>query len=299
MEEGKNYKDYEDAGRVTFEALQHGKTLIKPGARLLDIAESIEKFIKDKGMLPAFPVNISVNERAAHYTPSINEETVLTAQDVVKVDAGARKGDALGDGAFTVDLSGKHAKLVETAQQALQDALSIVKAGRQLNEIGKVVEELAKKNGFKPIKNLGGHAIEAGELHASIMVPNFDNGDTTKLKEGQVVAIETFLTDGAGYVIDSDMLQIFQKNGDVVTRSEDTRKMASFIDANFSTYPFALRWLQKEFDSEFKVRKSISELLSQSVLEPFPTLVEKDGGVVAQAEAEVIIEKESCRVITK
>lgn len=299
MSEEINYKDYEDAGRVTYEALQYGKTLVRPGAKLLDVAESVERFMVEKGLRPGFPVNISIDTTAAHYTPQYGDGAVFTASDVVKLDAGARKNDGLGDSAITVDLSGKYSEMVKTVQDALDEALSLVKAGRQLNEIGRAVAALAEKRGFKPIRNLGGHGIEAGELHASIMIPNFDNGDTTALEEGRVVAVETFITNGEGYVVDSDYLQIFQKNASPSLRSADARNVAAFIDKNFSSYPFALRWLQKEFKSEFMIKKSISEMASQDALEAFPALVERRKGIVAQAEAEVIVEKDSCRVITK
>lgn len=294
-----DYEGLKEVGTVSFEALQYAKGLVKVGASLLDVSEKIEAFIKGKGMQFAFPVNLSVNERAAHYAPLIDDKTVFTENDVVKVDLGARKDDALGDCALTVDLSGKQDALVETTEEALEAALSTVRAGRQIKDIGKEVERIAKAKGFNPIRNLGGHAIEEGELHASIFIPNYDNGDTAELEEGQVVAIEVFLTTGAGYVTDSDMLQIFQKTSDAAARSEDTRKIASFIDKNYGTYPFALRWLSKEFGSEFKIRRALNELSSLGALEPFPVLVEKTGGTVAQAEREVVVEKGSYDMMTK
>jgi methionyl aminopeptidase len=294
-----DYEGLKEVGKASFEALQYAKGLVKVGAGLLDVSEKIEGFIKNRGMQFAFPVNISINERAAHYTPPADDKTIFTENDVVKVDLGARRKDALGDCALTVDLSGSHAELVETAEDALEAALSTVRAGRRLNDIGKEVERLAKAKNLNPIRNLGGHGIEEGELHASIFIPNYDNGDTTELEEGQVVAIEVFLTTGAGYVTDSDTLQIFQKTGEAAARSEDTRRIASFIDQNYGTYPFALRWLAEEFDSEFKIRRALNELSSLGVLEQFPGLVEKSGGTVAQAEKEVIVEKDSCAVVTK
>src|SRR5271157_4877786 len=236
-----DYEGLKEVGRVSFEALQYAKGLVKPGASMLEVSEKIEEFIKGKGMQFAFPVNLSVNEQAAHHTPSAGDKAVFTENDVVKVDLGARRKDAVGDCALTVDLSGKHAEIVETADAALEAALSAVRAGRQLKDIGREVERLAKPKGLNPIRNLGGHAIEEGELHASIFIPNYDNGDTTELEEGQVVAIEVFLTTGAGFDVDSDTLQIFQKTGEAAARSEGTRSVASFIDRNYGTYPFALR----------------------------------------------------------
>lgn len=299
MEEGYDYEKLKEVGKVSYEALQYAKGLVKPGVKLLDVCEKAEEFIKGKDMLPAFPVNLSINDQAAHYTATINDALEFSNNDVVKVDLGARSGNVLGDCAICVDLSGKYAKLIEIAEETLQAALSKVKAGAELNSIGREVEILAKKNGFQPIRNLGGHAIEKEELHASIFIPNYDNGDTTKLEEGQVVAIETFITTGEGFVTDSDTVQIFQKTGDASLRSPDARKISDSIDKNYATYPFALRWLLKENNSEFGVRKTLNELNALGVLESFPTLVERGKGIVAQAEKEVIVEKDSCAVVTK
>ncbi|MCL5239463.1 MAG: type II methionyl aminopeptidase [Candidatus Marsarchaeota archaeon] len=299
MAEEYDYEKLRQVGKVSYEALQYAKGLVKPGAKLLDVCEKAEEFIRGKGMVPAFPVNLSINESAAHYTAAINDTLQFTANDLVKVDLGARLDDALGDCAVTVDLSGKHAKLVEAAERTLEAALSRVKAGAELNSIGREVEKQAIESGFQPIRNLGGHAIEREELHASIFIPNFDNGDTTKLEEGQVVAIETFITTGEGFVVDGDTLQIFQKTGDANPRAEEARKISAEIDRSYATYPFALRWIAKSFPSEFGIRRALNELNSLSVLQSFPTLVERSKGMVAQAEKEVIVEKGGCAVVTK
>jgi methionyl aminopeptidase len=294
-----DYETLKEVGKVTHEALLYAKGLVKIGATVREVCEKTEKFVESKGMVQAFPVNISINQNAAHYTASINDTLAFTENDLVKVDLGARKGDYLGDHALTVDLSGKHSKLVETADETLQAALSMVKAGRKVNEIGREVEKITKAKGLTPIKNLGGHAIERDELHASIFIPNFDNGDTTELKEGQVIAIETFITDGVGYVVDTNNVQIFQKVGDSIPRTEDARLLIQTVDEKYLTFPFALRWLTSVIDSEFKIRKALNELGSLGMLESFPTLVEKSGGMVSQSEVEMIVEKDSCTIVTK
>ncbi len=67
------------AGRIAAEVREWSKQLIKPGAKLLDIANAIENKIREKGAFPAFPVNLSLNEIAAHYTPILDDQIVLTA----------------------------------------------------------------------------------------------------------------------------------------------------------------------------------------------------------------------------
>lgn len=296
-----NYETIKEVGRISYEALQYSRKVVKEGRKLLDIAEEIEGFIKGKGFGLAFPVNLSINENAAHYTPTADDSYVLTGKEVLKVDLGARKESYLGDCAITIDLSQKYSKLVEATEEALDNAISLVRTGREVNEIGREIAKTIEAKGFKPIQNLGGHGVDKSDLHASIFIPNFDNGDTTKLEEGQVIAIEPFATDGAGLVGDGEHLQIFQKTSEAALRSSDSRTISDFIDENYVTYPFALRWLQKEFKEmgEFKIRRALNELAGQDAIEPFPVLVERKKGMVSQAEKEMIVRKDSCEVITK
>jgi methionyl aminopeptidase len=290
-----DYKAYEEVGKATRSALEYGKGLIKEGAKLLDVAEKIERYLEEKGFSYAFPVNISLDHEAAHYTPMKDDQKVF-GKNLVKLDVGARKGAYLGDSAISIDLSGENGKLIECSEKAVNEAISIVKAGRSVREIGKVVEEISKKMGFNPIRNLGGHGITKEDLHANIFIPNFDNGDEAKLEEGEVIAIEVFVTTGKGWVVDGDYIEIFRKYPGA-TRSPIANEVGSFIDSNFSIYPFAMRWVLKRFD-EFKVKAALNEFARANLLESYPVLVEKSKGLVAQTEYEMIVEKDSCKLIT-
>ena len=296
-----NYEKLKEAGKVSTEALAYSRSVIKPGMKMLDAAESIEKLVRGKGYGFAFPINLSINENAAHYSPDIDDSTVFSERDVIKVDLGARKDAYLTDCAITIDLTGQNTKLVEAVDKALEEAISMVKAGRKVSEIGSRIEETAKKYGFKPIRNLGGHGIDKVELHSSVFIPNYDNGDDTELEEGQVVAIEPFMTTGKGLVEDGPSIQIYQKISDALPRSAEARAIMGFVGDNYLTYPFSRRWLQHDLKSmsEFSIRKGISELLQLGALEQFPVLVEKGKGMVSQAEKELIVEKDSCTIVTK
>ncbi len=300
MHDNYDYSILREVGKVSAEALAHSKTIVKEGAMLLDIAEELESFIKKRGMDLAFPVNISTNSNAAHYTPEAEDRSMLSGNEIVKIDLGARKDEYLGDCAITIDLSGRFSRMVDAASEALENAISLVKAGRPVNEIGREIAKSAEAKGFRSIRNLGGHGIDKHDLHADIFIPNFDNGETATLEEGQVIAIEPFVTDGEGIVAEGEHLQIFQKTRDATTRSNDLRSISDFIDSNYRTYPFALRWLEKGTASgEFKIRRALNELARQDAIESFPVLVEKKGGMVAQAEKEMIVEKGGCEIVTK
>ncbi len=293
-----DYEKLKSAGRVSKDALLYARTVIKPGRRLIDAAEQIEKFIADKGCKHAFPVNLSTNEQAAHYTPEFDDARIIGEKDVIKVDLGARKDTYLTDCAVTVCLDSEYSSLVDASEKALENAISMVKAGRKVTEIGAEIEKTAKQSGFKVIRNLGGHGISQEDLHANVFIPNFANGDNTALEEGSVIAIEPFITTGIGSVTDGSFLQIFQLASDNTPRSTDAREAQAIIEREFSTYPFAMRWMIKQMGQEFRARKAVAELITIGNLDTFPVLVEKGNGMVAQSEKTLIVTKDACEIVT-
>ncbi|MDE1870708.1 MAG: type II methionyl aminopeptidase [Candidatus Micrarchaeota archaeon] len=291
-----------EVGRISSEAILYAADLVRPGAKLLEVAESAEKFLRDKGYGLAFPINLSVNEQAAHYTPSMSDESVFTNDDLVKIDFGGEKNGMLGDGAITVDLSGKYAKMVEAADKSLDKAIGMIRHGVSVCDIGKAIADSAESDGFRPIKNLGGHGIGLHDLHAELFIPNYDNGDFTVVEEGMVIAIEPFLTTGDGLVVDGDFCEIYSYDADSGSRqvrSSEARALLQHIEKNNSKEPFAVRWFSNLVGSRFRLYAAVSELVRSGAIEPSPVLVEASGGMVAQAEAQVIVTKDGFEVITR
>ncbi len=286
-------------GKVLSEALLMSKGMVKPGVKLITVAEAGEKFVRDKGYGLAFPMNISINEQAAHYTPCLDDDKVFTSNDLVKLDFGTEKDGYLGDCAVTVDLTGKYSGLVSAANEAMAKAISVVKAGVKVNEIGKVIAESIESKGFFPIKNLGGHGVNEHELHAEPFIPNYDNGDETELEEGQVIALEPFATNGKGFVADSDIHEIFSYVDESTTRSADSRLLLKEIAAKYKTEPFAARWLSNKINSRFRLYAAMGELMRAGAITPHSTLVEVSNGMVSQSEAQLIVEKDGCEVLAK
>lgn len=54
----------------------------------------------------------------------------------------------------------------------------------------------------KSIRNLNGHSIHPYSIHGDKSVPIVNNGDQTKMEEGEYFAIETFGSTGRGYVLE-------------------------------------------------------------------------------------------------
>ncbi len=290
-----------DVGKISYEALGRARGLVKPGVKLIDVANDLEGYLKERGYGCAFPLNLSVNSEAAHYTPTLDDAKTFSENDVIKVDFGAEKDGLLGDCAFTIDLSGEHGKLIEATDKALEAAISKVRAGVEVREIGRAIAGVIESYGFKPIKNLGGHGVGQHDLHSEIFVPNFDNGDTTTLTEDQVIAIEPFATtaNGKGIVNDSDTFEIYSFAGAAPVRDPETRKVLAEIASKYGSEPFAVRWLSNVIPSRFGLYKAMRELLVAGAIESYPMLVEAAGGTVSQSEKELLVTRDSCEILTK
>lgn len=286
-------KNYLQAARVHAAAQETAKSVVKEGASVLDAAVAIEKEIADSGGKPAFPVNISFDSEAAHNTPSATEARVF-GKEVVKVDIGVHVEGCIIDSGFTVDLSGENGKLVEASAQALQDALSVVKAGVKAKEVGAVVEKTIRSKGFKPVENLTGHLLEPYNLHAGVEVPNVAKGGEHVFQEGEVFAIEPFASTGAGFVTDGpNPAEIFSITALKNVRMQHSREFLHKVFEERQLLPFAKRWFADEKMLDFTLR----DLGKQGVLHDYPVLVDEDKGLVSQAESTVIIEKDSVKVL--
>ncbi len=282
------YEKFKQAGKITGKALKKGISMVKEGASYLEVAEGVEKFIKENARM-AFPTNISVNNVAAHYTPSSNDKKVFKYGDVVKVDVGAHIDGYIGDTAATVDIGNKHAKLVEAAEFALKNAISVVKAGVKISDIGKEIENTIVSYGFKPIKNLQGHSIERFRLHAGLSIPNYFSESRARLKEGQIIAIEPFATNGYGYVIDAGIGNIYQV--------EKKSSMTNEILRHFDGLPFAERWIKKIYGDRTEAR--LHFLTTRKLIYSYKTLVDAKNGLVSQFEHTLLVTKDGCEILTE
>jgi methionyl aminopeptidase len=293
--------DLKEAGKLTAKLKKDAEQLVIVGERLFDIAETLEQMMEKEGARPAFPVNISINELAAHYTPSANDESEIPEDGLVKVDFGLIKGNAITDTSITVDLGSKHGTLMKASRDALDNAIKAVKPGVPVNDVSKIIYETIKDSGCKPISNLAGHKIEWMNLHAGIEIPNIPANEMYEFQEGDVFAIEPFVTtkEGAGYIKETDHVEIYSLFVPGNIRMRQSRKMLEFIIENYRTMPFCERWLHKKFQSKLLLNSGIKEMLKARVLIAYPVLAEANGQPIAQFEETVVVTKDGCIPITK
>lgn len=278
-------KKYIEAGRVAGEVREAAKNMVKPGASFLDIANNIEDMIRKKGADIAFPVNISVNEIAAHYTAQKNDESLVKEGDVVKLDIGAHIDGYVGDTAVTVCLNDEYERLCEASRNALKAALDVIAPGTPLSDVSSAIEKTITEYDYMPISNLTGHGLDQYVLHGEPKVLNINNDSKLQLKEDQVIAIEPFATNGSGFVKDSGDVFIFSLVRRTPARSEAARAVMDIGEAR-NGLPFTERWVDAPL---FKIRLAIRELVQRNALHEYGVLKEAANGTVSQAEHTVIV----------
>ncbi len=294
MQKEKAPKDLENwkiAGRIACECLEYGASLIKKDVKLVDVAEKIEAKIREMGAIPAFPVNISLNEIAAHYTPILSDEKKFS-DDLVKLDVGVNYRGAIGDTAMTIDLSGKYAKLLEASKKALEEAIKLAKPGVEISAIGRKVDETIRSYGFVPIKNLSGHEIDINNLHAGLNIPNFDTGEKTKLEKGMIIAIEPFASTGSGLIYEGRDAEIY------LLLNKKPMRIGREVLAEIEKFPgpFCTRWLKHM--PAIKVNSAMKMMHQLGMIRLYPVLPEQANGIISQHEHTILVDDEPI-VLTK
>jgi methionyl aminopeptidase len=291
----KELTDYKQAGEIANKIRDFAKSIIKPGMPLLEIAQKIEQEIEKHNAISAFPVNLSINEIAAHYHPTL-EDTAI-AQGLLKVDIGVSINGYIADTAFSLDLTPekKYSDLIKASGEALENALNLLNKNPSLNDIGKTIQETISKKGFSPIINLSGHELKQFDLHAGLTIPNYANNNNAKLEQG-AYAIEPFATTGEGKVIDGQSSNIYKIIQFKNPRNPTARKILEYISGKYKTLPFSLREMQEKFGA--MARLGLKELEQIGAVHNFPQLIEKSHAPVSQAEHTFVKTKDRRIIVT-
>lgn len=199
-----------EVGRIVRLALQAMASQVRAGISTGELSDIGGKVMRDNGARSApalvygFPgdVLISLNDEAVHGVPKYSRK--IQAGDLVKLDVTFEKNGYMADAAITVPVepASKDAKrLAACAERAFQKAMQFARANHRVNEIGRAVEEEARANGFRVVRELGGHGI-GHTIHEAPSVPNFnDRAARQKLTPGLVLTVEPIIAMGGGRAV--------------------------------------------------------------------------------------------------
>ncbi len=290
---------YRQAGKIAREVREEVRRTVHEGMPIVDLCEKTESLIRKKGGKAAFPCNVSVNEVAAHFTSPPQDIRTIPENSLVKIDIGVHVAGYIADTAVTVCFNPEYDILVQTAEEALERAVEILRPGLSTSRFGSLIQKLIETRGLRPISNLTGHLVGRYVIHAGKSLPNVFHISMSKVNVGEIYGVEPFVTvaEAAGRVENSEEAYIFRYLKHKSLRDPYAKQLLNRIKEDFQTLPFAERWLRKCVPPS-RYKAAFSELLSSKCLIAYPVLVEASGKPVAQAEHTVLVEKDGCVVLT-
>jgi methionyl aminopeptidase len=279
--------------------------IIRPGAKLVDIADFIEAatkrhasdvMISDPSITTinggiGFPVGLSINSCAAHYHPYLNDATVLSKNDIIKVDFGTEINGWIIDSAFTEygfgennhlskELSDTFGNLTACMRDATNTGIKNIGIDAPIVEWSQAIEEVMRSYDICPISNLGGHNILHEIIHGNVFLPACASSvrDTSERFGAGVYAIETFgstepTKSSSSSSSSSTTIEVVEKGESAIFR----------LNPGFMRYTAAQ--LSTQFHSPIFKIHSVQKLFSQ-IKSRFKTLPFADRYVRSSASAE-------------
>ena len=192
------------AGGLAAETLDQVTPFVKPGVSTDKLDKICYEFIKDNNGYSAplfyrgFPKSscTSVNHVVCHGIPGYK---YLKEGDIVNIDVTAIVNGWHGDTSrmfFVGDVSVKSKNLVTTTYNSMMKAISIIKSGIHLGDIGSVIQTYVEEKGFSVVRDFCGHGI-GKTFH---MPPNIlhygKKGEGIKIETGMVFTVEPMINEG-------------------------------------------------------------------------------------------------------
>ena len=312
------------ASEVHREVRKYAQSLIKPGVELQWLCEQLEEknreLVEEAGFERGigFPTGCSLNHVAAHYTPNNGDKTVLSYDDVMKIDFGTQIDGRIIDSAFTVAFNPTYDPLLEAAKMATEEGIKNAGIDARLGEIGGAIQEVmesyevtidGKTYPVKCIRNLNGHSIGPYQIHAGKSVPIVKCEESTKMEEGEIFAIETFGTTGRGHVVEDMECSHYAKTFDaphIPLRLPRSKKLLNHITKTFGTLPFCRRWLERPDGGSATINPhgakqeryltALKNLVDTGIVTQYPPLVDIKGSYTSQYEHTIIL-RPTCKEI--
>jgi len=199
----------QQASAAVAHALKEMTGYAQPGMSTKELDNYGAKVLADYGAKSApyltygFPGHtcISINNEFCHGIPS--DKRILKEGDLINIDVSAELNGFWSDNGNSFVLGkdvNDHQKLIDASKLILKKAIDHIKGGVRISDIGYLMEEEAKKRGYKVIKNLGGHGIGRSLHEQPDDILNYRNRfDQRRFKKNTVVAIETFISTTSSY----------------------------------------------------------------------------------------------------
>ena len=310
--------------RKDFKKLLDSKEIV--GMKYFDISNHIENSIIkhsnfDKNEVfkqgIGFPIGLSINECAAHWTPNPGEKRTWMEKDLVKVDFGVHVDGCIIDSAFTCSVSKDYDDFIKISKEATNLAIKNCGVDAVLGDIGKVVQEFIESQEveirgtlypLKSVRDLTGHLIFPYLIHGPKSIPNFSINYPVRMEENEFYAVETFPTTGNGktimdlecshYMINSDrIVKNLEKDGGLPRLQPKENYLFKKIRETRQTLPFCKKWLKNDGIKGYQI--GLNNLVKMGIVNSYPPIMSQKNTYVAQHEHTIFIGSDKVHVLSE
>jgi methionyl aminopeptidase len=193
------------AGATAAEVLRLAGEMVRPGITTDEIDVYVHQLCIDRGAYPSplnynhFPKSVctSVNEVICHGIP---DTRVLQDGDIVNLDVTTYIGGVHGDtnATFLVgDVDPDSRELVRVTEECMWKGIEAVHAGRPVSDIGRAIEDHARRHHYGVVKAFIGHGI-GEQFHTDLQILHYyDERASDIMRPGMTFTIEPMITLGS------------------------------------------------------------------------------------------------------
>ena len=199
-----SFKQMKIAGSLAADTLDEVTQYVKPGVSTKKLDKICYEFIRDSGAFSAplfyrgFPKSCctSINHVVCHGIPS---NKVLNDGDIINIDVTSIINGWHGDTSrmfYVGEVSVKSKNLISTTYESMMKAISIVKSGLCLGDIGETIQTYVEKKGFSVVRDFCGHGIGRIFHQPPNILHYGKKGEGSKLQTGMIFTIEPMINEG-------------------------------------------------------------------------------------------------------
>ncbi|XP_022931885.1 ERBB-3 BINDING PROTEIN 1-like [Cucurbita moschata] len=300
---------YKNAAEIINKALQLVLSECKPKAKIVDVCEIGDSFIREqtgnmyknvkkkieRGV--AFPTCISVNNVVGHFSPLASDQTVMEEGDILKIDMGCHIDGFIAVAAHTHVLqegpvTGRAADVIAAANTAAEVALRLVRPGKKNKDVTEALQKVAAAYDCKIVEGVLSHQLKQFVIDGNKVVLSVSNPDTrvddAEFEENEVYAIDIVTSTGEGKpkLVDEKQTTIYKRAVDknYHLKMKASRFIFSEISQKFPILPFTARALEEK-----RGRLGLVECVNHDLLQPYPVLHEKPGDYIAHIKFTVLL----------
>ncbi|URE05024.1 Proliferation-associated protein 2G4 [Musa troglodytarum] len=300
---------YKSAAEIVNKALQSVISKCKPKAKIVDLCEQGDAFIREqagniyknvkkkieRGV--AFPTCISVNNTVCHFSPLASDDTVVEENDIVKIDMGCHIDGFIAVVGHTHviqegPVTGRAADVIAAANTAAEVALRLVRPGKKNKDVTEAIQKVAAAYDCKIVEGVLSHQLKQFVIDGNKVIISVTNPETRvdefEFEENEVYAIDVVTSTGEGKpkLLDEKQTTIYKRAVDknYHLKMKSSRFIFSEISQKFPIMPFSARALEEK-----RARLGLVECMNHDLLQPYPVLHEKPGDLVAHIKFTVLL----------